>query len=119
MFLIHGDIFFECELGALPYGYNHSFLLYDEESRFKDKEVGVNIGDKVGSLAYGVKPKWCQMVYFSPSDMGAPIEDYMITHEIINSAIDNGSTFQAIPFNGKIFEIDRIKEYRIESFNFN
>jgi CTP:phosphocholine cytidylyltransferase-like protein len=122
MFLIHGDIYFRPD--SMP-EYDKSFVLYDSEGRFKDKEVGVNIGESlVGSLSYGVKTKWAQMAYIGPEnidlldDILLPEYDYRLTFEVINEIISRGGKMKALPFDGHIFEIDRIKEYKIENFNF-
>lgn len=122
IFLIHGDIYFQTDLGALPY--DSSFILYDTKDRFKAKEVGVNIGDGLGSLSYGAKTKWCQMAYVNDPEMKLMnnnedrFEDFMLTFEVINQIVNSGGRFETILYEGKIFEIDRIKEYRIEKFNF-
>ena len=119
-FFVHGDIHFRANLNKL--NFDSSFILYDTEDRFKSKEVGVNLGDGLGSLSYGPKTKWCQMAYFGPEEMNLlyepSIEDFMLTHEVVNWVLGMGGKFRAEPFVGEIFEIDRIKEYKIEKFNF-
>lgn len=122
MFLVHGDIYFRFD--AAP-DFSDSFVLYDEDGRFKDKEVGVNIGGGLtGSLSYGVKTKWAQMAYVGPADVELlddiliPEHDYRLTFEVVNEIISLGGKMRAVPFSGHIFEIDRIKEYKIENFNF-
>lgn len=122
MFIVHGDIYFELNKFLK---YDNSFLLYDNKFRLKDKEVGVNIGDQlVGSLSYGVKTKWAQMVYLNEKEINllnktlVEKNDFMTTHEVINSVIDYGGKIHVVPQNDKLFEVDRIKEYNIESFNF-
>jgi CTP:phosphocholine cytidylyltransferase-like protein len=120
-FLVHGDIYFKFE-DINKLNFDSSFVLYDTEGRFKDKEVGVNIGDGLGSLSYGPKTKWSQMAYFGPNEMNTlydpNLETFMLTHEVVNFSLGMGGLFRAEPFVGDIFEIDRIKEYKIEKFNF-
>ena len=89
-FFIHGDIYFIADLHR--FNYESSFVLYDDEDRFKFKEVGVNIGDGLGSLSYGPKTKWCQMVYFGPKEMKVldkhNPKNFMLTHEVVNNCMD-------------------------------
>lgn len=122
VFLMHGDLLFDTNFNLLDY--SSSFLLYDKNNSFKQGEVGLNINDGyVNNLSYGLDTKWSQMCYLTGKELDLVKElcrtdnGYYLTFEVINYVINNGGKIRAVPFYGKIYELDTVEEIKNADFN--
>lgn len=122
VFILHGDLVFSTDLKS--FDYSSSFVLYNSECCFKNSEVGININDGyVHNLSYGLDTKWSQMFYVTGKELdilkNLCMKDnkYFLTFEVINYIIQNGGIFKAVPFIGKIYELDTVEEIKNADFN--
>lgn len=126
LLITHGDLVFNKETLDVPK--NKSFLIIDNKQQMSGKEIGV-VADKniATNLSYGLKQKWCQIVYLTGKEL--EIFQYLLIEnvekffifEIINKIINNGGIFQCYePKNMMILEIDCVKDLKNEQIkNFN
>lgn len=118
LLIFHGDLLFNKEVFNV--NKNKSFLIVDTKNQIKDKEVGLVINNgTAANLSYGLKPKWCQIAYFTNSELSMLKElknkniSNLFLFEIINKIIDMGGVFECYePKNMKIIEIDCVKDFK-------
>ena len=117
LIVINGDIFFNKE--SLDVDYTKSFVIVDNKQQIKDREIGAVTSDGIlTNLSYGIKQKWCQIVFFTGKEFDLLhqilySEDVRkkLTFELINKIIDFGGRFYAYENNQmRISEIDCVKE---------
>ena len=118
---MHGDLHFNTK--TLNVSFEKSFILTDNQNRFKDSEVGLTKNkENLSILSYGLSEKWGQMAFFTgpEHDMLRSIfnkyegqDKKKLSFEIINSIVNMGGKFACYEPRGmKITEIDRIKDIR-------
>lgn len=122
VFMMHGDLLFNSDLKSLDY--SSSFILYDRNNNFKQNEVGININNGyVNNLSYGLDTKWSQMCFITGKELELlkklclTDNKYYLTFEVLNYIINNDGKFKAIPFDGKIYELDTVEEIKNADFN--
>lgn len=121
LLVINGDILFNSE--ALNVDYSKSFVIIDNKQQIKDREIGaVTSNGLLTNLSYGIKQKWCQIVFFTGKEFALLHqilyeEDVKkkLTFEVINKIIDYGGQFCAYeqPLM-QVSEIDCVKELNNE-----
>lgn len=121
LLVINGDILFNKE--TLDVDYSKSFVIIDNKQQIKDREIGaVSSNNLLTNLSYGIKQKWCQIVFFTGEEFSLLHQvlystkvEKKLTFEIINQIIDMGGTFNTYENPSmKISEIDCVKELNNE-----
>ena len=120
--LIHGDLIFNKQTIS-NLDYRQSFLLVDNNSMIKQREVGVVISEneRASNMCYGVDTKWCQIAHFTGKELERLRRNFnknndfnkkKLTFEIINELIDTKGNFECYePEEMKIFELDSMKDF--------
>lgn len=114
--IIYGDLVFKDI--KIPFSSGTSILSdFSKEKFFKKDEVGINsIDSSVINMNYGVKNKWCHVLYVDKKDRDTIDEVFidennkkLFGFESINIAIEQGVEFKNIR-NENIIEIDSYKD---------
>jgi choline kinase len=118
--IVYGDLVFTPGmLDSIPR--QGSFALIDnttEELSLRKSEVGMNIvNGRVTHFAYGVWPKWAQVLALSGKEL-AMFRQYSARRdrrmyfgfEILNEIIDRGGIIEAVETDATIMEIDTSKD---------
>jgi len=118
---MHGDLHFNTK--TLDVSFEKSFVIVDNQNRFKDSEVGLTKSqEKLSILSYGLPEKWAQIAFVTGHEYEIlksifnkyePQDKKKLSFEIINNIIEMGGKFCCYEPRGmKITEIDRIKDIK-------
>lgn len=115
--IIYGDLVFDNDI-KIPFSSGTSILSdFSKEKFFKKDEVGINsMNSSVVNMNYGVKNKWCHILYVDKVDR-EKIDKIFIDKnnkklfgfESINIAVENGVEFKNIRTEN-VIEIDSYKD---------
>lgn len=118
---MHGDLHFNTKTLDVPF--EKSFVIVDNQNRFKDSEVGLTKNqERLSILSYGLPEKWAQIAFVTGNEyeiLRSIFNKYeaqdkkRLSFEIINTIIEMGGKFACYEPRGmKITEIDRIKDIK-------
>lgn len=118
---MHGDLHFNTKTLDVPF--EKSFVIVDNQNRFKDSEVGLTKNqERLSILSYGLPEKWAQIAFVTGNEyeiLRSIFNKYeaqdkkKLSFEIINTIIEMGGKFACYEPRGmKITEIDRIKDIK-------
>lgn len=127
MFITHGDIFFTAH-DLEGSDFSKSFIIVDTQNRMSEREVGVvSTDDIVNTFSYGLKTKWCQVVYLAEKEFlilqqlflkNGESYEKMLTFEVLNLIINKGGSFVCREPDGmKLFEIDSMRDLKNENID--
>lgn len=117
VFFIHGDIVFSPSF-IKPVDYNSISIPIDNKDRIDKDEVGVVCSkERIKHFSYGLKEKWCQIVFFPDSffyslrSVLSSIDKGLTSFEVLNHLIEKGAEIKYFESpRGKIKEIDSMKD---------
>lgn len=98
----------------------HSWLMVDKEKYFDDHEVGINYGQQINILSYGLPEKWAQIAYLTGKELeltrrcvNQKSAQNFLGFEIMNCVIDNGGQLFPYIANDFIVDVDTVKDLNL------